>query len=151
MALFQSPAAKGQEATPSTYQAGIVTTAIYEYTFGADYATATDKIEMGRLPAYVQLVGATLVGSDLGGAANAVVGLMSGEPGDPDDDREVLTTAGNQIKGATAINEAEFSATQAEALSIPRSDKHRAIGVTLSSNVTAGAGKTLTLRIDYVA
>ena len=151
MALFQSAAAKGQEATPSTYQAGIVTTAIYEYVFRQDYATATDKIELGRLPADVQLVRATLIGSSLGGAANAVLGIMSGEPGAPDDDRTVLTTAGNQIKGATAINGAEFSVTQAEALAIPRSDKHRAIGVTLSANVTAGTAKKLTLRIDYVA
>ena len=151
MALFQSAAAKGQEATPSTYQAGIVTTAIYTYTIAANYATATDKIELGRLPADVQLVAATLIGSNLGGAANAVLGIMSGDPGDPDDARTVLTTAGNQIKGATAINNAAFSVTQAEALAIPRSDKHRAIGVTLSSDVTGGAAKTLTLRIDYVA
>jgi hypothetical protein len=151
MALFQSAAAKGQEATPSTYQAGIVTTAIYTYTFAAAFTAATDKIEFGRIPAYVQIVNAVLVGSNLGGATNAVLGVMTGDPGDPSDTRTVQTDAGNQVFGATAVNSAVATATLAQCLSIPRSDKHRALGATLSADVTAGSTKTLTLRIDYVA
>jgi hypothetical protein len=150
MALFQTPGAKGQTATPSAYQAGILTTAIYEYVVATNFVAADDRIEMGILPADVQLVGATVVGVGVG-AVNAVLGIMTGEPGDPSNSRTVGTTAGLQVIGATSVNDAAAVATLANCLSIPRSDKHRSLGVTLSGNVAAGAAKKVILRIDYIA
>ena len=146
MALFQTAAAKGLLATPSAYQAGILTTAVYEYVFDEDYATATDKIELGRLPADVQIVGATVIGAGLG-AVTADVGIMSGAPSDPDNDR----TVGDELFDAQSVNNTEAAATLADCLAVARSDKHRAVGAVLSGNVAAGAAKKLTLRIDYVA
>lgn len=146
MPLFQSNAARGLTPTPTAYQAGIVTTAIFEHTFTANFTAATDKLEIGVLPANVRIVGATLVSGALG-AITADVGLMSGDAGEADADR----TVGNQIFNDASVNSTAVDATLAACLAIAPSDKHRGIGVTLSGNVTAGSTKTLTLRIDYIA
>jgi hypothetical protein len=145
MATFQSSAAKGQAATPSAYQAGIVTTAIFEYTFTAAYATATDVIELGILPAETQIIGATVIGTGLG-ATTADIGLMTGTPGDTVAER----TVGAQLFDDTSVNNATANATLANCLAVPRSNAHRAIGAKIAANVAAGSAK-LTVKIDYVA
>lgn len=145
MAIFQSSTAKGQAATPSAYQAGIVTTAIFEYTFTAAYATATDVIELGLLPAETQIVGATVIGTGLG-ATTADIGIMTGAPGDVVGTR----TVGAEIFNDTSVNNAEDNATLATCLAVPRQNYHRAIGAKVAANVAAGAAK-LTVKIDYIA
>jgi hypothetical protein len=146
MAIFQSSAAKGQAATPSAYQAGIVTTAIFEYTFTADYATATDVIELGLLPADTQIVGATVIAAGLG-ATTADIGIMTGTPGDTVAER----TVGAELFNDTSVNNATDDATLAECLAVARSNAHRAIGAKVAANVAAGAAKKLTVKIDYIA
>lgn len=146
MAIFQSSAAKGQAATPSAYQAGIVTTAIFEYTFTADYATATDVIELGLLPADTQVVGATVIGAGLG-ATTADIGIMTGTPGDTVGTR----TVGDELFDGITVDNDENSATLANCLAVARSNAHRAIGAKVAANVAAGAAKKLTVKIDYIA
>lgn len=146
MAIFQSSAAKGQAATPSAYQAGIVTTAIFEYTFTADYATATDVIELGILPADTQIVGATVIAAGLG-ATTADIGIMTGTPGDTASAR----TVGAELFNDTSVNDASADATLAGCLAVARSNAHRAIGAKVAANVAAGAAKKLTVKIDYIA
>ena len=146
MAIFQSSTAKGQAATPSAYQAGIVTTAIFEYTFTADYATATDVIELGLLPADTQIVGATVIAAGLG-ATTADIGIMTGTPGDTVAER----TVGAELFNDTSVNNASADATLAGCLAVARSNAHRAIGAKIAANVAAGAAKKLTVKIDYIA
>lgn len=145
MAIFQSSAAKGQVATPSAYQAGIVTTAIFEYTFTAAYVTATDVIELGLLPADTQIVGATIIGTGLG-ATTADIGIMTGAPGDTVAER----TVGAEIFNDTSVNNATANAALANCLAVPRAATHRAIGAKVAANVAAGSAK-LTVKIDYIA
>jgi hypothetical protein len=145
MATFQSSAAKGQAATPSAYQAGIVTTAIFEYTFTAAYVAATDVIELGLLPADTQIVGATVIGTGLG-ATTADIGLMSGTPSDYTSER----TVGDELFDGTSVNNATANATLADCLAVPRSNAHRSIGAKIAANVAAGSAK-LTVKIDYIA
>jgi hypothetical protein len=145
MAIFQSSTAKGQAATPSAYQAGIVTTAIFEYTFTDAYATATDVIELGLLPAETQIVGATIIGTGLG-ATTADIGIMTGTPGDTVDER----TVGDELFDGTSVNNATANAALAACLGVARQNYHRAIGAKVAANVAAGAAK-LTVKIDYIA
>jgi hypothetical protein len=146
MAIFQSSAAKGQAATPSAYQAGIVTTAIFEYTFTADYATATDVIELGLLPADTQIVGATVIAAGLG-ATTADIGIMTGTPGDT----VAARTVGAELFDDTSVNNASANATLANCLAVARSNAHRSIGAKVAANVAAGSSKKLTVKIDYIA
>lgn len=146
MTVFQSSVAKGQAATPSAYQAGIVTTAIFEHVFNQSYVAATDVIELGLLPAETQIIGATVIGAELG-ATTANIGIMTGTPGDT----VGVRTVGSQLFAATNVNNATADATLANCLSVDRANTHRAIGATIAANVAAGAAKKLTVKIDYIA
>lgn len=146
MTIHQTQAAKGQAATPSAYQAGIVTSAIFEYTFNAAYTAATDVIELGLLPADTRIVGATVIGAGLG-ATTADIGLMTGAPGDT----LATRTVGADLFDGITVNDAENDATLANCLTVAPYGAHRAIGATLAANVAAGAAKKLTLKIDYIA
>ena len=143
--IFQSQMAKRRETPPSGYVHGARMVAISTYTFTEDFTAADDVLEIGMLPADTRCVGARLIGENTG-ATNAVLGLMDGQFGDPDPTRAVT----DDLFDATAINNEEVNATGLKCLSIPVSDKHRAIGVTLSANVTAGATKKLTLILEYI-
>ncbi|MGP9790693.1 hypothetical protein [Roseinatronobacter sp. NSM] len=145
MALFQSAMAARRETPPSGYVHGARMVAISSYTFTQDFTAATDKLELGLLPADTRAVRATLIGQNTG-ATNATMGLMSGEPGDMNDAR----TVGNEFFAAQAVNNAEVAGTVLACLNIAPSDKHRGIGVTLSANVTAGTTKKLTLVLEYI-
>lgn len=145
MAIFQSSAAKGQAATPSAYQAGIVTTAIFEYTFTAAYVAATDVIELGLLPADTQIVGATVIGAGLG-ATTADIGIMTGAPGDT----VAARTVGDELFDGITVNNAENDATLANCLAVAPYYDHRGIGAKVAANVAAGSAK-LTVKIDYIA
>jgi hypothetical protein len=144
MAIFQSEMAKRRETPPSGYVHGARMVSISTYTFTQDFTAATDILEIGLLPADTRLVGAKLIGENTG-ATNAILGVMDGEPGDPDATREI----DDALFSATAINNAEVEADTLDCLDIAVSDKHRGIGVTLSANVTAGATKKLTLVLEY--
>jgi hypothetical protein len=146
MTIFQSSTAKGQAATPSAYQAGIVTSAIFEYTFKSDYATATDVIELGLLPADTQIIGATVIAAGLG-ATTADIGIMTGTPGDTVAER----TVGDELFDGTSVNDASADAPLASCLAVAPSNEHRAIGAKIAANVAADAAKKLTVKIDYVA
>ncbi|WP_333826859.1 hypothetical protein [Pararhodobacter sp.] len=145
MALFQSSMAKRRETPPTAYVHGARMVSISKFTFTAAFAFATDKIEMGLLPAGARVVGARLIGRNLGGANNASLGLMSGEAGEPDNAR----TVGTQLFSAQAAQNAEPTATTLACLSIAPSDGHRGIGVTLSADVAAG-DRDLTLVLEYI-
>ncbi|EDM71055.1 hypothetical protein RAZWK3B_16700 [Roseobacter sp. AzwK-3b] len=146
MAIFQTQAAKGQQAAPSAYQSGIVTSAVFTYTFNDAYTAATDVIELGVLPADCQILGATVIGTGLG-ANTANIGLMTGTPSDDAGTRTVSA----DLFSAVSVNDNEANATLADCLDVAVSNEHRAIGATISANVAAGAAKTLTVRIEYAA
>jgi hypothetical protein len=146
MTTFQTQNATGRKATPTAYQAGIVTSAVFEYTFDADYTAATDVIELGLLPAGTQVVGATVIGAGLG-ATTADIGIMTGEPSDATSER----TVGDELFDAISVNNNEANADLADCLAVAPYQAHRAIGATIAANVSAGAAKKLTVKIDFIA
>lgn len=144
MATFQTEAAKGREPAPIGYAHGIRVNAVTKYTFGAAFVAASDRVEMMVLPANTRILSARLIGRNLGGANNATLGIMSGEPGDPSNSR----TVGNELFAAQNAQNLEPAATQAACLGVVVSENHRSIGVTLSADVAAG-DRDLTLVVDY--
>lgn len=148
MAIVQSAAAKGKETPPAAYQAGIRTTAIFAHTFAAAFTAASDKLEIGLIPAGVQVVEAQVFGDSLG-AITAGVGIMTGTPGSTDNAR----TVGTELFSAQSVADGTVGVASIETcLAIARSDTHRGLGLTLSGNVAAPlAGKRVVVVLDYIA
>ena len=146
MATFQTRHALRQLPAVQAFAAGVTITQIFEYDFTTAFVAAADRIEMGMLPAGAQIVGATVIGSAGLGAVTANVGIMSGEFGSNDNAR----TVGSQLFSAANVNAAEANATRAACLGVAPSENHRSIGATLSGNVAAGAGRRLTVAVEYV-
>lgn len=146
MTVLQTSHAKGKRSTPTSYEAGERVSVLYEYTFDAAYTAATDKIELGLLPAGARVVGATVIGENLG-SVTANVGLMTGAPGSTDNAR----TVGTDLFSAQSVNNTEANATALKCKTIAiDSSQHRAIGATISADVAAGSTKKLSLVLDYV-
>lgn len=147
MGVLQTKHALRQEAALSAYETGCLVTQVFSFTFNpTGFNTAnTDKVELGMLPAEAQIVGATIIGEGLG-AVTANVGIMSGDFGSSDNTR----TVGTQLFSAQSVNDTEANATRKNCLAVAPASTHRSIGATLSANVVAGAGKKLTLVLEYV-
>lgn len=147
MALFQSNAAAGRETAPGVFQAGIPAKAIFSYTFSAAYTAASDKIEIGMLPANVQPLSVQVFGDNLG-AVTADVGIMSGTPGAVDNAR----TVGTEFFNDQSVADGTIGAASIETcLAVARSNNHRGIGVTISGNITAAANKRVVVVLEYMA
>lgn len=145
MAIKQSEKAKGREATVTSYVHGARMVQISTYQFSENFVAANDKLELGLLPADAQLVGAQLIGENIG-SVNATIGLMSGQPGDTDDAR----TVGSQLANAAAAGSGPVVATTLACLNVAKSNVHRSVGVTFSGNITAAANRKVTLVLEYV-
>lgn len=144
MALKQTEMGKGRETPASGYVHGAIQVAISTYVFTDAFTAASDKLEMGVLPAGARPVSAKLVGEGLG-AITADLGFMSGEWGSNDAAR----TVGDELIDGGSVNDATAAATDVDCLAVTASDKHRGLGVVLSGNVAAGAAKKLTLILEY--
>lgn len=130
-------------ATPD--QAGEVYTQLVQYAVTAAYATATDVIELAVLPARCKLVGVELLTSGVAAVATLDVGFLTGEYGD----KVAARTVGSTIIAATAKN-AAASASNETLFGLAAAEVDRGVGVKLSANEAAGAGK-ITLKLSYQA
>lgn len=145
MAIFQSEHGKRRKMAPTPEQAGQRTTAIFDYTFDVAFAFATDKVEIGVLPAGARVVDMIFVPANLNG--NFSVGIMSGVAGAPDDAR----TVGAEFLSATALASAVVRMSAATGFNVaPLADVDRGIGVTGSADITASGTKTLRVIVDYI-
>lgn len=148
MALFQSKAAQHGDA-PIASQAGTIMAAVYTHSFATTGITTADKLELGPLPAGAQPIRATVIGEGLG-AITADIGLMSGTAGEDDATR----TVGDEFFDAISVNNNEAVTPVKTCLAISKAynatTTHRGIGVVFSGNIAAGAGKKITLLLEYV-
>lgn len=144
MALKQTEMGKGRETPAIGYAHGALCVAVSTYTFTETFTAASDKLEMGVLPAGARPVRASLIGEGLG-AITADLGFMSGEWGSNDDTR----TVGDELIDAESVNDAVAEAGLLACKNIAAAETHRALGVVLSGNVAAGAAKKLTLVLEY--
>ncbi len=144
MALFQSSYGKRLLTPTRPLSAGAVHCARFEYAFTSAFAFATDKLELGVLPAFARPVDAVLLGG-LTAAGNATVGLMSGDVGNPDNAR----TVGSEFFSATDALDTVTRMSLATGFNLDPAEVDRSIGVTLSANVAAGGGRKIALLLFY--
>lgn len=146
MAFFQSPHAKMLAEQPTPATAAEVSSADFTFTFSDNFTAATDKLELGSLPAFCTIVDYMVIPENLNG--NATIGLMSGTYGDPDSAR----TVGSELFSATTLASTPVRGSALTGLKItPSTTTHRAIGFTNSADITGAANKKITLRIFYKA
>lgn len=144
MALKQTEMGKRRETPATGYVHGALMVATSTFTFNQAFTAASDKLEMGVLPAGARPVRASLIGEGLG-AITADLGFITGEWGDNDDTR----TVGDELIDAGSVNDAVAEAGALNCKNIAASNEHRPLGVVLSGDVAAGAAKKLTLVLEY--
>lgn len=144
MAFYQSDIGKRLASAPIVTEAGQVKSADFTFNFASGIVAASDKLEIGEIPAGAQLLDAILLPANLNG--NITVGLMSGEVGTVDAGR----TVGSELFSAQAVASTPVRMAAAAGFAIPiDKDNRRAIGCTFSADITGAANKTLTLRVFY--
>lgn len=143
MAIHQSDWATGKKQTYRPQTAGAVHAQRFEITLAKTVAAA-DIVELGVLPPYARIVGATLVPEGSFAAITADIGIMSGDTGDTDPTR----TSGDELFDGAALS-AVTSAVGAEALLLEATELPRSIGVKFSAEVTGATTKKLTLIVFY--
>ncbi|WP_104019124.1 hypothetical protein [Roseovarius nitratireducens] len=144
--LQQNDFAYGRAQQPVGYAFGVVCAAILTHEFTEDFTAASDVLELGFLPGGAQVIGATLIGEGLG-VITADIGTMDGKAGENDATRALTT---DLLFDAVSVNDAENAATVLNCLGIARAADHRGIGATLSGDVAAGAGKKITVVLQYI-
>lgn len=144
MTIFQSEHGKGRRIAPTPEQSGQVTCAIFEYSFATAFAFATDKVELGVLPAEARIIDAVAVPSGLNG--NITIGIMSGTPGSTDDAR----TSGAELFSAQAMVSTPIRASALTAFNVAEAVIDRSIGLTGSADIAADANKTIKLFVYYI-
>ena len=149
MATVQSRFYRGNAQVPfnTPHKAGSVVTAIATIDLSAGLLAA-DVMELVPHHPYCRITQfeITDVGS-LIGTTNITVGLMSGTPGDTTSVR----TVGSELINALAAG-ADRVSTLSQLAALPRNDgTARSLGLKVSANVTAGAGKALHIRYSYIA
>ena len=149
MATKQSRFFSGNAQTPfnTPHKAGSVVTVIATVDLSAGLLAA-DVLELAPVIPYGRITSfdVTDVGSLLG-ATNITIGMMSGTPGDTTSVR----TVGTELINAQAAG-AAIASSLAQIAAIPRNDgTAKSLGLKVSANVVAGAGKALTIRYSYTA
>lgn len=149
MATKQSRFFSGNAQTPfnTPHKAGSVVTVIATVDLSAGLLAA-DVLELAPVIPYGRITSfdVTDVGS-LIGTTNITIGMMSGTPGDTTSVR----TVGTELINAQAAG-AAIASSLSQIAAIPRNDgTAKSLGLRVSANVTAGAGKALTIRYSYTA
>lgn len=145
MTLKQTDHAYGRSQQPTDYSFGAVCSAVFEFTFSDAFTAASDIVELGFVPGGAQIVGATIIGEGLA-TLTADVGIMDGDAGEADDDRDLTATL---LFDGVSVADNEADATRAACLAIARDSNHRGLGLKLSGNVAAGTDK-VTVVLEYI-
>lgn len=144
MATIQSPWAKGNQQSKRPQTAGAVHSQLYSFDAAAGLLAA-DTLEIGELPPGCRIVDAIVFTEGTFTGITANVGLMTGAYGDPDAGR----TSGTEIYSAADLTTMTRLAQKSTLLIAP-TEASRGIGVKVSGNVTAGAGKKIHLLLSYI-
>lgn len=147
MAIQRSPWALFKQTAARPVTSGAVTKQEFYYDASAGLLAA-DIVDLGVLPANARIVDAYLFGDVSLGTANATVGVMSGEVGSTASDR----TVGSEIFNAAAITNAHTAVVRMTAPTAPKlaaGSTDRSIGLQVSADIAAGAGKIIRLVLLY--
>ena len=147
MAIKQSPWALFKQTAARPITSGAVTRQEFFYDASAGLLAA-DIVDLGVLPANAKIHDAFIYGDVSIGTTNATVGIMSGELGSTDGAR----TLGTEIFNAAAITNAHTALvrmTNPAAQHLAAGATDRSIGLQVSADVAAGAGKIIRLVVAY--
>lgn len=143
MAIFQNAVGKRQVTPPVPYTSGQVTVARFTYSFATAFTAASDKLELGILPAGARVVDYLILPTGMNGDCD--IGIMSGTPGDPDNAR----TVGDEFFDGVTLASAVVRGSDPLAWKLAPAATDRAIGFINSANITADAAKTIELIVMY--
>jgi hypothetical protein len=147
MAIKQSPWALFKQTAARPLTSGAVTKQEFYYDASAGLLAA-DIVDLGVLPANAKIHDAYLYADASIGTVNATVGIMSGELGSTDSSR----TLGSEIFNGSAITNAHTALvrlTSPAATKLAAGVSDRSIGLQVSADVAAGAGKIIRLVVEY--
>lgn len=146
MAFIQTDFAKGyrQVAQPPAANS-LHTVRVFLDLSVTGLVAAADKVELCPLPMHCRIRSATVVPAGIGAGVTADIGIMSGTPGDPDAAR----TVGDQIFDGVTINATAANSADADMYALAPVAYDRSIGMIVSADIAAGAGKSITVLIDY--
>jgi hypothetical protein len=152
MTTRQTKYANGQRSVPYPKDAGgcVSVRASYDIVSGQDPAliAATDRIEMFILPAFCTVDEMIFYGVS-GAAGTCNIGLMSGTAGDPDVAN--ARTVGVEFFSAVSNNAAQTRMILPTGFDIAPVDYDRGVGLTVSADITQGAGRYLRIKAIYSA
>lgn len=145
MATKQTSYFKGNARTemPTPLYAGHACEIIISHTFTENVAT-TDVLEIAPMQPYMRLLGAEVIGENLG-AITLDIGFLTGTPGDTTATR----TCGSEIFNDQAAGSVGTLTLLAAAGIAKNGDTAKSIGLVPSAEITAGATKKLHLRLRY--
>lgn len=147
MAIKQTPHALGVQQVAQPCYANELNTArfVLDLTTVGLAVAATDVAEMGILPMHCRIRSYTLIPEGIGAGVTCNVGIMTGTPSDTDPTR----TTGAQLFSAQAINNTPVQGAAVTAYNLEPTAADRSIGLTVDVAIAAGAGKRITLLVDY--
>ena len=147
MAIQRSPWALFKQTAARPVTSGAVTKQEFYYDASAGLLAA-DIVDLGVLPANAKILDAYIYADASLGTANATVGIMSGEVGSLDAGR----TLGAEILSAAAIGAAHTAVVRMTSPAAPKlaaGATDRSIGLQVSADIAAGAGKVIRLVLLY--
>jgi|GEM_PF-3559709 len=154
MAIIRSKYAKWGGSVNSVYQAGVNTVSEFEIDVSGGLLAA-DIVDLGALPAGAIVNDAQLyAGSTAIGTTNVSVGFLTGRTGEALNDDGTARTVGNEIfaaQAAAALHTTVARLTKPDALVASASNVNRCIGLQVSADIAAGAGKKIYLALYYTA
>lgn len=146
MALHQNDAGEGRKPVAGAYAAGVEVVNIFTHTFTAAFTAAADVLEIGMIPAGVQLTELTLIGDTITASQQATIGILNGEYSAKDNARDIPSP----IASGLAVQDATISVPTATTIAVAAQDTNKGLGIKLSQNVAAGNG-TLTVIMKHIA
>lgn len=154
MAIVRGKYAKWGGSVNSCYQAGVDTISEFEVDVSAGLLAA-DIVDMGALPAGAVITDAKLWADSVAlGTTNVSVGFLTGKTGEALNDDGTARTVGTEIFNAqagAALNTTLARMTGAAAMRAAPSNVNRSIGLQVSADIAAGAGKKIYLALYYTA
>lgn len=154
MAIVRGKYAKWGGSVNSCYQAGVVTVSKFEVDVSAGLLAA-DIVDMGALPAGCVITDARLWSDATSiGTTNVSVGFLTGRTGEALNDDGTARTVGTEIFNAqagAALNTTLARMTSPITLRADPSPTNRSIGLQVSADIAAGAGKKIYLSVNYTA
>lgn len=142
MTIIHSKAASGIVPRPQT--AGAIHFAKFTHVFDAAYTASGNILELGVLPPYARIADYKIIPEGSFGGVTCSAGIMTGRLGD-----DGARSQGTELAAATTALTAAIVGVKPEAFDAASSDVERAIGFTLSGDVSASASKKITLLLQY--